>query len=282
MSFTLSERAGWFLRLRSMFKFQQRYLAPTRLRVRRPKAELHERDEDLVSAPHALRRFVATSPSVRVPGLERVGTRISQDASPLASGHRAGALSAGASLDYRSLDRAAVQVANMRDRLHQLPDLPSSGRFRSSHPVSAVAAVARRAPGVAITTARLPNRQGADTPVGSGARSKRGLAVPGVRGVSKAPLGSRRPLAPLPHAPGDGHAMVPAPRSRVVPAETSATKAEADGSPTMSSRSTLHIDGHALGRWTIQHLERVLGRPSAGITGVDPRASAPRTRISPF
>ncbi len=46
--------------------------------------------------------------------------------------------------------------------------------------------------------------------------------------------------------------------------------------------STLHIDGAALGRWAIQHLERALAKPAAGMTGVDPRATVPRTRVSPF
>jgi hypothetical protein len=46
--------------------------------------------------------------------------------------------------------------------------------------------------------------------------------------------------------------------------------------------ATIHIDGSVLGRWTTQHLERVLGRPATGMTGVDPRSSAPRSRISPF
>jgi hypothetical protein len=46
--------------------------------------------------------------------------------------------------------------------------------------------------------------------------------------------------------------------------------------------STLHIDGSALGRWTVQYLERALGRPSTGMTGVDPRATVPRSRVAPF
>jgi hypothetical protein len=46
--------------------------------------------------------------------------------------------------------------------------------------------------------------------------------------------------------------------------------------------STVHLDGATLGQWAIQHLERVLAKPSAGMTGVDPRASLPRGRVSPF
>jgi hypothetical protein len=46
--------------------------------------------------------------------------------------------------------------------------------------------------------------------------------------------------------------------------------------------ATLHLDGAALGRWAIQHIERALARPSNGMTGVDPRATMPRGHISPF
>ena len=46
--------------------------------------------------------------------------------------------------------------------------------------------------------------------------------------------------------------------------------------------ATLHLDGAALGRWAVQHIERALARPSNGMTGVDPRATMPRGHISPF
>ena len=48
------------------------------------------------------------------------------------------------------------------------------------------------------------------------------------------------------------------------------------------SVSTLHIDGSTLGRWALQHLERSLGKPASGMTGIDPRATLPRTRVAPF
>jgi hypothetical protein len=51
---------------------------------------------------------------------------------------------------------------------------------------------------------------------------------------------------------------------------------------TAKGRATIHLDGSALGRWAIQHLERTLGKPATGMTGVDPRASLPRSRVSPF
>ena len=49
-----------------------------------------------------------------------------------------------------------------------------------------------------------------------------------------------------------------------------------------ASASTVHLDGSSLGRWATQHLERVLSKPPSGITGVDPRATVPRSRVTPF
>lgn len=45
---------------------------------------------------------------------------------------------------------------------------------------------------------------------------------------------------------------------------------------------TLHLDGASLGRWAVDHLGRVLSRPAAGMTGVDPRIGIPKSRVSPF
>jgi hypothetical protein len=45
--------------------------------------------------------------------------------------------------------------------------------------------------------------------------------------------------------------------------------------------STLHLDGSALGRWAVDHLQRTLSKPATGMTGVDPRAVIPRSRVSP-
>ncbi len=58
--------------------------------------------------------------------------------------------------------------------------------------------------------------------------------------------------------------------------------AASEGQRGKAAVSTLHIDGSALGRWTVQHLERALNKPTTGMTGVDPRAAAPRSRVAPF
>jgi hypothetical protein len=65
-------------------------------------------------------------------------------------------------------------------------------------------------------------------------------------------------------------------------ADTSDDPGEHPTRPGQTSVSTLHIDGSALGRWAIQHLGRALGKPAAGMTSVDPRASVARSRVAPF
>ena len=82
-----------------------------------------------------------------------------------------------------------------------------------------------------------------------------------------------------------------------LPAEqSSSTDAAADDDPSPSANregsdrpqsgksaaSTIHIDGSVLGRWAVQYLERALGRPATGMTGVDPRATIARSRVAPF
>jgi hypothetical protein len=66
-----------------------------------------------------------------------------------------------------------------------------------------------------------------------------------------------------------------------LPNET-AMAAGAAARPNEQAVSTIHIDGSALGRWAVQYLERALGKPATGMTGIDPRASRPRYRVSPF
>jgi hypothetical protein len=71
-------------------------------------------------------------------------------------------------------------------------------------------------------------------------------------------------------------------RARSEPLEAGASPSGTRQQDSPPSASTLHIDGAALGRWTIQHLARALGKPAAGMTGVDPRANIPRNRVQPF
>ncbi len=109
---------------------------------------------------------------------------------------------------------------------------------------------------------------------------------------------SRTGPAPRPAAAGSGETfMEQLPLSaseqrsslQSVSSEHQLTSSDRDGTSggdqpkhSRSTVSTLHIDGSALGRWTVQHLERALSKPSTGMTGVDPRAALPRSRVAPF
>ncbi len=55
-----------------------------------------------------------------------------------------------------------------------------------------------------------------------------------------------------------------------------------EANPVTPGASTIHIDGAALGRWAVRHLEKTLSKPAVGMTGIDPRATLPRTRVAPF
>lgn len=55
-----------------------------------------------------------------------------------------------------------------------------------------------------------------------------------------------------------------------------------DDISSLQRAGTVVLDGAVLGRWVVTHLEQVLSRPQSGMTGVDPRAARPRSRLSPF
>jgi hypothetical protein len=63
---------------------------------------------------------------------------------------------------------------------------------------------------------------------------------------------------------------------------TNADGSDAASPKGQSSIQTLYLDGSALGRWAIQHLERALAKPTSGMTGIDPRAAIPRSRVAPY
>ena len=87
-----------------------------------------------------------------------------------------------------------------------------------------------------------------------------------------------------PHLPRDQFTLNEEAASRYQPSSSSRDGTPEGNQPQRHSPtvSTLHIDGSALGRWAVQHLERALGKPTIGMTGVDPRATIPRSRVAPF
>jgi hypothetical protein len=91
-------------------------------------------------------------------------------------------------------------------------------------------------------------------------------------------LRAQPPVGENPSGSEQFGAATPPPR----PNESDYTSEDETETPKTSASSVVHIDGTALGRWAVQHLERVLGKPTNGMTGVDPRAGSPRNRVSPF
>lgn len=66
-------------------------------------------------------------------------------------------------------------------------------------------------------------------------------------------------------------------------ATDSSSKGRAQKDDKSGPRSgVIHLDSTSLGRWTVEHLARNLSRQPTGMTGIDPRISAPRSRLSPF
>ena len=57
---------------------------------------------------------------------------------------------------------------------------------------------------------------------------------------------------------------------------------EANSKGLKSDTGTIILDGAALAQWMINYLEAVLTRPQSGMTGVDPRAAQPMSRLTPF
>ena len=118
-------------------------------------------------------------------------------------------------------------------------------------------------------------------PPRSAAEPSAGLVLPAAAQAVPYPAIDRRPAAGSPTTPQPFAFRFGSPGSTPISAADSSGAADY-GIPPAPQTGMLHIDGTALGRWTVQHLVRTLGRPSTGMTGVDPRATLPRSRVAPF
>jgi hypothetical protein len=120
-------------------------------------------------------------------------------------------------------------------------------------------------------------------PPRSAARSVPWLHVPGrisTRATTEALLRTPPPSSQAAEIDGSRQFSDMGTSSRTISQELDRSKEQQPHSTLPPSN--VYIDGAVLGRWAIQHLERVLARPATGMTGVDPRASLPRGRVSPF
>jgi hypothetical protein len=100
------------------------------------------------------------------------------------------------------------------------------------------------------------------------------------RGDTESKVGFRGPAA-MSSALWNGNAIgLGGPEQALSPEQLSHERET--GEQIKNRQPVLHLDGAALGRWAIQHLERALSKPANGITGIDPRATSPRGHVSPF
>lgn len=182
-------------------------------------------------------------------------------------------------------------------------DIPNAGAQRPEPPIYRPGNAIRKIPGPAHTPRTAPIGEAFQTSINryifretqTQLSQTAGLAPPRPAGDSSADLGSTANLRAVPAETVDPGPVARPPVNQPPfasrfgttpnPASSSAQHSPAGsgyGTSQGPRTGTLHIDGAALGRWTVQHLERTLGKPSAGMTGVDPRATIPRSRVAPF
>lgn len=280
----LKSRVAWFLRLKDLLRFPRHFVAPTRSRFRYRAATSDEHSMGVLSIIHrttqpnaAMRSVVATpasSPPERLaysilPRQRQLGERHPRGSATEVFLTRPGATAAALYqrsswrhiLDSLPAGRHAVETTSVREATPSL---------RANRIVAAL-----RAPSKYQRLNADPHHKTDRLP------PSRQVAFP-ARPIVKTSAMIARSMAPRSggaSADRTGSAMTTPPSDTAASIQPPQEAAEGRH-PT--ARHTLHIDGQALGRWTIQHLERALGRPSAGMTGVDPRLSTPRSRISPF
>ncbi len=279
------KRVAWFLQLKSIFPAPRRSLAPARNRFRRPRTETDTNVGIGVGSKgpglSGVARYSAAIRSTKAAATEPARARGAYQTQ--SSPSRVGPAAPGQDLSpsrrtvsaphyLRPLTRQILMAVSTARGTSVITELPPTGV--ASEPVPGIH-------GIAASSVKQPSGYRATAKAAGLPLSRRADYSSKVVGHGVAPFG--RPMAPPAVPPNSDIAA--AVLDQVALGERGLRAAERSGQEPghkAPSRATLHIDGHALGRWTVQHLEKVLGRPSAGMTGVDPRASTPRTRVSPF
>ena len=281
----MKKRVAWFRQLTSIFPAPRRFLAPTRNRFWRPRPETDDGGGlgggEAAAGLSGIERY---SEAVRPTNASATGPWRSRGVfRPHSSLSRPGP--SGRS-QYQPRRRSSVPEPHYLQPLTR-QILMAVSEARGKPGIGDVAPTRFASEAVLVSRAgvggSIKGQAGYQAAVKADRPPLSRLADYSSKAVGRGALPSGRPMAPPAVLPnGDIAASAGNP---VAPGEHGARVAEPSGQGPgriAPSRATLHIDGHALGRWTVLHLEKVLGRPSAGMTGVDPRASTPRTRISPF
>lgn len=283
-----ANRIAWFLRLQRIFRFPKYFLAPRPASLRRPRSVTDRLEPArstgfrLIPQPvvPASRRWATASgyqavKSRRDPAGWRAG--ITARAAVVAPGPSAARqLKLGGASWIAASAIAGAEITENR-ALAATKSIPGYSRFprRTQRSISVADDTSGSARHRAIDELATPSH-------GSDARMAQLHAAytrpkrPGAEALLRAeppPAGGSSDSDPGPSSNA-------AARSFPNGARTT-TERKSEG-PQASPGSIVHIDGSALGRWAIQHLERALAKPASGMTGVDPRANLPRGRVAPF
>jgi hypothetical protein len=278
-----ARRIAWFLQLPSIWRFQNRYFAPRSVRShghRLIQGSVHGSHRE---GPAPILRQPASTLSYRIPLPSRPRMRplelVRDHTSPTPPTNKLlpvpGLLRPSQTRDFPPGAAAAMRRSHIPGRQHigltrmrdlNSPSASNSGGSRND----------------TTTRPQLPYEQAAVNPI---------RAVPRPTEVGQ----SRSPFAmPALNSSVEGSLRVPPPPATegTHGRQTFGKDRHKEGSEIAlqhsseerkaSTASIIHLDGSALGQWAVQHLERTLGRPSTGMTGVDPRASLPSSRVSPF
>jgi hypothetical protein len=279
-------RIAWFLRLQRIFVFPKHYLAPQAGRYRSTKLVGDEagpvqcRDlgpfTDPATAASLVRRPVPGHLALR-PSNKFITSSSSSTARAIT------AASAG-SAAKRPIFRNVYQIAPGRRSLVMMSSALTSMAAGSKHDyLRAIWGPTRDHAGSSIPTEIQRRISFADTlPISRSIQNHR----PHQSAAERTFIGASAETtlrAPPPPSTGDARSgQISVLNPRPSSGEPKPDLGRGLHRQNIRSASTVHLDGATLGQWAIQHLERALAKPSAGMTGVDPRASLPRGRVSPF
>jgi hypothetical protein len=281
-----NSRIGWFLRLQRILAFPKHFLAPQVAKYRSPKLAGDEATPvpfrafgpvtDPAAAASPVRRVAQGHPVLRPPN--RPMTSSSSSVARAITAASAGSATkrpifqnvyltaqGGRSGVAVNLAHTSVAAGLKRDHLHNMWR-PTPDHVGSS-----------------IQTAIQRHISFADTlPISRSNRSHQPQqSAAGRTFISSRPETTLRAPPPPPTGearPEQTSALGPEPFSGDLRPDSGWNRQRQN----IRGASTVHLDGATLGQWTIQHLERALAKPTSGMTGVDPRASLPRGRVSPF
>lgn len=282
-----ASRIAWFLSLQRILDFPKHFLAPTAFASSRRRMPGMAPD---VGGSTVSPRYVMTFQGVKSRGtgqspaqsLHRHAPRASFSAPPEVRNSRSESLAGNltGAIRWRS------NIASMAPSIPNKAFLTYTRPLKSIDKFSGIANHSNRKMEAASSSALAPGNivsNGLGIPSGSRLRpdDQGSEAIRDTSGGNAKVQDSRETNGSL-SAGFRGTESSLARDPSVLLGEPSSQQGDSGTQRSHTSVTTLHIDGSVLGRWAIQHLERALGKPTSGMTGVDPRATVARSRVAPF